>query len=327
MQHFFMSLDTLVILHYNKYHDYGEIWATTHRLSERGTVMKKRRFDWLRKTSSADVMNPKNYEYRLKQLDGDKPAEQKEAYTWFQKHAEEGDASAQYQTAMCFLHGVGVEKDEEQFLHWLTKSAEQEYGEALTTMGIHYFYDFDAVEETDQGIPWMERAIEQHDDNAAAILGVYLVETPKEDCHEEERRHRGFLLLRSSALEGNLEDHLRIQAFFELGHCYYYGIGTETNIEEAYTWYARAAESGSEGAQYLAASLILDKRCSETDTAKAIAWLRQAAEQGCMYSTMRLGECYLEGNVVPKDAEEAFQWFQKSAELGNPAAVNMVGRC
>ena len=23
MQHFFMSLDTLVILHYNKYHDYG----------------------------------------------------------------------------------------------------------------------------------------------------------------------------------------------------------------------------------------------------------------------------------------------------------------
>ena len=221
MQHFLMSLDTLVILHYNKYHDYGEIWATTHRLLERGTVMKKRRFDWLRKTSSADVMNPKNYEYRLKQLDDDNPAEQKEAYTWFQKHAEEGDASAQYQTAMCFLHGVGVEKDEEQFLHWLTKSAEQEYGEALTTMGIHYFYDFDAVEETDQGIPWMERAIEQHDDNAAAILGVYLVETPKEDCHEEERRHRGFLLLRSSALEGNLEDHLRIQAFFELGHCYY----------------------------------------------------------------------------------------------------------
>ena len=72
--------------------------------------MKKRRFDWLRKTSSADVMNPKNYEYRLKQLDDDNPAEQKEAYTWFQKHAEEGDASAQYQTAMCFLHGVGVEK-------------------------------------------------------------------------------------------------------------------------------------------------------------------------------------------------------------------------
>ncbi|MFR4393383.1 MAG: tetratricopeptide repeat protein [Ruminococcus callidus] len=95
--------------------------------------MKKRRFDWLRKTSSADVMNPKNYEYRLKQLDDDNPAEQKEAYTWFQKHAEEGDASAQYQTAMCFLHGVGVEKDEEQFLYWLTKSAEQEYGEALTT--------------------------------------------------------------------------------------------------------------------------------------------------------------------------------------------------
>ena len=70
MQHFFMSLDTLVILHYNKYRDYGRIWATTHRLSERGTVMKKRRFDWLRKTSSADVMNPKNYEYRLKQLAG-----------------------------------------------------------------------------------------------------------------------------------------------------------------------------------------------------------------------------------------------------------------
>jgi len=127
MQYCLMSLDTLVILHYNKYRDYGRIWATTHRLLERGTVMKKRRFDWLRKTSSADVMNPKNYEYRLKQLDDDNPAEQKEAYTWFQKHAEEGDASAQYQTAMCFLHGVGVEKDEEQFLHWLTKSAEQEY--------------------------------------------------------------------------------------------------------------------------------------------------------------------------------------------------------
>ena len=41
MQHFFMSLDTLVILHYNKYHDYGEIWATTHRLSEKGNGDEK----------------------------------------------------------------------------------------------------------------------------------------------------------------------------------------------------------------------------------------------------------------------------------------------
>ena len=41
---------------------------------------------------------------------------------WLRQAAESGSASAQYDLAMCYKKGTGVERNEEQYLHWLRRA-------------------------------------------------------------------------------------------------------------------------------------------------------------------------------------------------------------
>jgi len=46
------------------------------------------------------------------------------AVQWYQKSAEGGDSSAQYNLAICYERGEGVEIDLEKAVQWYQKSAE-----------------------------------------------------------------------------------------------------------------------------------------------------------------------------------------------------------
>lgn len=52
--------------------------------------------------------------------------------------AEEGDAQAQYQWAMCYFDGNGVEQDEKKAVEWLEKAVAQGNGEARYALAICY---------------------------------------------------------------------------------------------------------------------------------------------------------------------------------------------
>ncbi|MBQ7403377.1 MAG: SEL1-like repeat protein [Lentisphaeria bacterium] len=49
--------------------------------------------------------------------------EQRENFQTLYRKAEQGDSSAQYELALCFLHGTGVAKDERVAEAWLWKAA------------------------------------------------------------------------------------------------------------------------------------------------------------------------------------------------------------
>ena len=52
------------------------------------------------------------------------------ALYWF-KAAEKGDAPSQFNLAMCFLYGIGFEKNIERAKEWMQKSADQGYEKAI----------------------------------------------------------------------------------------------------------------------------------------------------------------------------------------------------
>ena len=53
--------------------------------------------------------------------------------------AEEGFARAQFNLALCYHHGGGVEKDFDEALKWYTKSADQGNINACYTLGCLYY--------------------------------------------------------------------------------------------------------------------------------------------------------------------------------------------
>ena len=63
-----------------------------------------------------------------------------EAFRWFLKSAELGEAQAQHNVSVCFKFGTGTPKDPIASLVWLKKGAESGFPESQASLGECYFY-------------------------------------------------------------------------------------------------------------------------------------------------------------------------------------------
>lgn len=104
-----------------------------------------------------------------------------------------------------------------------------------------------------------------------------------------------------------------IVAQFNLGECYFKGHGVEENLEQAVSWFRKAAEQGYPAAQYQLGRYY----CSgvEMNFGQAVSWFRKAAEQGYVDAQYQMGQCYEYGFFgVEKDLEQAVNWYGKAAK-------------
>lgn len=58
----------------------------------------------------------------------------KEAFMFCKLAAENGYPDAQYRLAMCYLNGIGIDKDLDKYKHWLRQAAMNGNNEALELM-------------------------------------------------------------------------------------------------------------------------------------------------------------------------------------------------
>ena len=99
----------------------------------------------------------------------------KEAFSWFKKAAELGNAQAQVELAELYDAGEGGPQDTEQAVIWYEKAAQQEHEEAQLALGLHYLED---LEDSDTAIEYFGKAAEQGNATAQYRLGLlYLGDT------------------------------------------------------------------------------------------------------------------------------------------------------
>ena len=67
---------------------------------------------------------------------------------------------------------------------------------------------------------------------------------------------------------------------FVTGNMYYFGTGTDQNLQMAFEWYKKAAEAGMPVAQFRVGELYEDGQGVEADHARAVVWMRKAAGAG-----------------------------------------------
>jgi TPR repeat protein len=115
------------------------------------------------------------------------------------------------------------------------------------------------------------------------------------------------------------------KAQYDLGECYFNGVGVKQDYQEAVKWYFKAAEQNYAEAQYNLGGCYEDGIGVDTNLYEATKWYRSAAELGYAKAQFNLGNCYSLGDLVPKDITNAIKWYRKAADQGYAEAQYWLG--
>jgi uncharacterized protein len=140
--------------------------------------------------------------------------------------AEQGDASAQYELAMAYDAGQGVQKDLAQAAHWCSKAAEQGHAAAQNCIGSMYQFGDGVPQDEVAATSWYEKAAGQGHGEAYTNLG-YMYDLGKGVSQD---RARAVELYLKGADKGSLN------AMLNLGISYWNGAGVAVDRVEAFKW-------------------------------------------------------------------------------------------
>jgi TPR repeat protein len=266
----------------------------------------------------------------------------RQAITWLNKAAEQGDTEAQYQLAQMCEQGLGGTIDRPQAEYWYEKAAAshdvraqlrlgqlfeaerpqealelyrqaagQGSSEANFALGRIYAEGEVVDQDFDKALDFLLRAAAQGEVNALPLLAQLV---------DREALHMTSEWYQRAAEEGHE------QAQYVIGNRLATGQGVPQNAPEALFWYMLAAEKGLPEAQHAVAEAYLAQPPSPENLDQAVLWLRKAAKQAFAKSQSLLGSLYAKGEGVPKDNRQAASWWLKAAEQGDVDAQFNLGQ-
>jgi len=129
------------------------------------------------------------------------------AYKEFRVAAEKGDADCQFNLALMYEQGMGIEKDEKEAVVWYRKSAEQGNSNAQFNLGVLYEHGRGCDVDFAQANQWYRKASVQGDALAIGNLGMLYV---RGDGVEVHKIAGVALLLRSATLDSSPANHAKM---------------------------------------------------------------------------------------------------------------------
>ena len=109
------------------------------------------------------------------------------------------------------------------------------------------------------------------------------------------------------------------------GYCCENGLGTEKDMDQAVTWYRRAAQMGHIMSREIVEKMTGEKVKIVEKESPFQAYLR-SAENGDADAMFFVGRCYQDGVGTEKNQAKASEWIEKSAAAGNAAAKRIVAQ-
>lgn len=206
--------------------------------------------------------------------------------------AEQGNAKAQYNLALFYEEGAGVEKSRSEALALLEKAAAQQLPEAQLELGIMLLYG-------EHGMTTYDAPAMQHQS------------TP-----DQAQRERGIAFITAAAEQG------LPQAQERLGHIWLEGwrvTEPRDDAKQAAHWLGKAAEQNIGDAQYSLGLLYLNGHGVAQDCGKALHWLEKAGENNDWAAYAEISRLYAKGRCVAKDAQKAAQYEEKAVRKSSEA--------
>ena len=111
---------------------------------------------------------------------------------------------------------------------------------------------------------------------------------------------------------------------YEVGNCYFNGMGVAQNFESAVEYYRLAAEQGNISAQIAMGHCYDSGEGVIANAKEAFAWYLKAAEQGDNSAMFVVGSRYEQGKGAERDVEAAREWYSRAARDGYEDAINAL---
>ena len=226
--------------------------------------------------------------------------------------AKAGDATAQWKVGKCYFDGEkGVMIDNKEAFKWFQKSAEQDNPFAKFYLGRCYDEGFAVIVNYTKANAFYKEAVKGLDtlalegnSDAQYLLGM---------CYDsgfgiEENISEAIKWYKAAA------EHDNVEAQCELGFIYSEDGRVKKSYADAVKWYKSAAEQGNAGAQCNLGFCYEKGRGVTKSFNEAAKWYRLAAEQGLPDAQYNLAVCYENGNGVTLSHTEAVKWYKISAD-------------
>lgn len=214
--------------------------------------------------------------------------------------AESGDADAQYQVAIAYRNGDGVEQDLSTALDWYQKAGENGNLPAMHEMAMLYkemlgdkadpnmyvkivvnaaekgyapsqwwlaktCYD---IEQYENAVTWLKKAAECDDESIAADAKIYLSICYCDGLGTAANRYEAFRLIQE-VIDSGVESGEYPTALALMGLYHHKGYGTSVNFSEARFWYEKSKQYGHSQADENLANLDRDEHPSFTKSSSS----------------------------------------------------------
>ena len=269
-----------------------------------------------------------------------------QAARFFRIAAAQGDAKAQFNLALFYQQGLGVEQNGSEAFHWYHEAAEQGVAEAQFNLALCYQQGLGVEQNDSEAVHWYHKAAEQGIAEAQFNLALCYQQGEGVEKNQSEAVH----WYRAAAEQGY------VGAQYNLSVCYARGEGVERDLDMAITWAERAHEQGYEAADKLLFNLRLEREKAkphfliaaergdanaqfalalryadgdgvEQNQSKAVHWYQKAAEQGHAKAQFNLAVRYENGNGIERDQTKAVRWYLKAAQQGHSGAQFNLAVC
>jgi TPR repeat protein len=237
-----------------------------------------------------------------------------------QQKANAGDAQAQFELALCYANGEGVEKNSEASLKWLKNAAELGLVSAQLSLGFLYFWGIDDKYTYKLGSMWATQTKKGHVDPTLDLAFFHaIIEIGGKNQSADAKL--AFIWFKNAAEQNSPE------AQYWLACCYHDGIGIAQNYELAFKWFSKADEQGIDDAEYWLARCFFEGQGVRQSNENGLQVLEKAAKKGIADAQYFLARSYLDGKYAEQNHELALHWLQEAAENRHAEAQHQLANC
>ena len=186
------------------------------------------------------------------------------------KLAISGNTEAQYNLAVMYEEGQGVEVNLKEAVFWYQKSAQSGFPLAENNLGRMYQYGYGVEQSYTKAFMWYSKAVEQGNITAKNNLALLY----DKGLGVDKDAHKAFSLYYENA-EAN-----DAQAQNSVGASYINGDGVAQSTQNAIYWFEKAAKQGNRLSQYNLGLIYGNGMDVIKDENKAMYWLTLSAKNG-----------------------------------------------
>lgn len=233
----------------------------------------------------------------------------KKALQYAQESANQGDKDGFKALGDLYLHGLGVEQNDQLAFDNYMQAAAQGEETALNQIGWMYQNGCGTEADPEQAFFWYNEAAQKGSDVGMANLAFcyqngYGVEQDVEVAAE---------WFKKSAEAGYVDSMLALSDYYQ---------STLFDLDKAKYWLLKAIERGNAEAMNRLGVIYADD--VEPDYKEAIKWYYKAIKLNQPNAFRNLALCYLNGNGVKKNLKKAEELLSKASELGIEDANEII---